>query len=332
MVGVDNNSMSISAFTLGGFENTRQISFDPSLVTEEVSFGDLDFPVNGTFVYPESVESKFPCAVIIPDSGNEIERYGLIGPNAVYFDLAEMLAKRGIGVLIFDKRGYTYGAATSEELTIETEYLEDAVYAVAFLKAQAVCDTDKIFLIGHGMGGYVLPMIFLNAEESISGLVFMAANASNLEDMIYMQLYTSAMMDNEMTDQESTELNFAAEMVENVRLLSEENYDIYTSSQLLGLTARYWLSLQGYNSASAATEISKPMLFLYGERDYQVDPIEGEPYEEALKGREDVSIKVLADINHLFMKAEGDIGFEEYYKPNRVDEDVINEVESFIKK
>src|SRR5258708_7508396 len=68
-------------------------------------------------------------------------------------------ASRGIAVLRFDMVTYAHGAELAADFTMADEYVPHAVAAVELLRAHAAVDADRVFVVGHSMGGKVAPRV-----------------------------------------------------------------------------------------------------------------------------------------------------------------------------
>ncbi len=330
LVGVDGQG-AIESFLLAGYESKMYKELPASVKTEEVEFGEDVYKVSGTVFYKEGAVNG-PCAIIIGGSGPN-DRFGSLGGNQPYFDLAAGLADKGITVLIYDKRTYAYQSElASDEVTIYTEVIDDSVYAYDFMSSYSTVDSEKIYYIGHSLGGYVLPMIDQAIGEKAAGYVFMAAPSTPLEDLMLYQINYLAELDGTITEAEQTNIDLSDTMTENVHALTEENQHQYASSSLYNVPAVYWLSLKNYDPIGDVANIDVPMLFLNGDRDYQVPLSETEPYKQALKDRSDVQFVVFNGLNHLFLKGEGVPNPTEYYNVSDIADDVITTIADFIQK
>ena len=122
----------------------------------EVSVGRDPWKLGGTLLIP-SGKGPFPGVVLVHGPGPN-DRDESIYATRLFRDLAEALASRGIAVLRYDKRTKVYGEKMSQTgYTLQQETVEDAVLAVAFLRAQP--EIRKVFLVAHSLGGYAAPRI-----------------------------------------------------------------------------------------------------------------------------------------------------------------------------
>jgi fermentation-respiration switch protein FrsA (DUF1100 family) len=72
------------------------------------------------------------------------------------------------------------------------------------------------------------------------------------------------------------------------------------------------------------------MLFLQGERDYQVTLADFVLWQVGLGGRDDVTFTLYPTLNHLFMAGEGMPSPEEYQTQGHVSADVIRDIASWV--
>lgn len=330
LVGLDRQG-AIESFLLTGYESKMYKTLPANVKTLEVEFGEDAFKVSGTVFYKEGTVNG-PAAIIIGGSGPN-DRFGSVGGNQPYFDLAAGLAGRGITVLIYDKRTYAYRSELpSDEITIYSEIIDDSAYAFDFMSSYATVDPEAIYYIGHSLGGYVLPMIDKAVEEKAAGYVFMAAPSTHLADLMLYQIKYLADLDGTITEAEQTNIDLSEAMTENIHMLTEENQHQYASSSLYNVPAAYWLSLQDYDPIVSVTNIDAPMLFLNGSRDYQVPLSEIDPYKQTLSNKSDVRFVVFDGLNHLFLDGEGIPNPTEYYDLSDVPDEVITTIADFIQQ
>ena len=84
--------------------------------------------------------------------------------------------------------------------------------------------------------------------------------------------------------------------------------------------------------SSLGPTIKVPMLFLQGERDFQVTTKDLTLWKTGLAGRKDVTFKSYPALNHLFVAGEGKSTEAEYRKPGHVDPAVIDDIAKFLGK
>jgi hypothetical protein len=299
-------------------------SFEERAVT--VKTGRFELP--GFVTIPKS-PGKHAAIVLVHGSGpNDMDESA--GPNKVFKDLAYGLASRGVAVLRYDKRTRTYGAKSSDDpaqLTVKDEVIDDALSAVALLASVPEVDPRRIFVAGHSLGAYLAPRI-ATGQPQIAGIIVLAANARPIEDLVVEQVRYEASMAGPMTPAIQRAIDSAEASAQAIR---DPNLKPGMTVRLLGspLPASYFLDLRQYHPTDVAASLKIPMLFLQGERDYQVTMTDFGLWQKALAGHANATLKSYSGLNHLFMMGTGPGSPAEYMQPNHVDARVVDDIVAF---
>ena len=301
---------------------------DSSKFTErDVTIGEGKWKLHGKLTVPKG-DGKFPAVILVHGSG-PVDMDETIGPNKPFLDLACGLASKGIAVLRYNKRTYEYKqqmAKISDDITVKTETTDDVLAAVKLLRGEK--KIDKIFVLGHSLGGYLIPRI-AKMDTDIDGFIVMAGGTRPLEDVILDQYNYIFFLDGELSDTEKTVL---ADMKRKVAMVKSKKLSLETPSDSLpyGVCAKYWLDLRGYNPPDMAKSIDKPMLILQGGRDYQSTMEDFANWKSALGNRDDVQFRYYPKLNHLFASGEGMATPSEYMQAKSMDEKVISDIVDWI--
>ena len=127
---------------------------------KEISFTSKEALLSGTLILPEG-KGPYPAVVQVHGSGNQTRT------EDFYRSRAYLLAKNGIAVLIYDRRGK--GSSSGKDVTMDL-LAEDAVAAVNYLLTYEWIDKNSIGIIGFSQGGYVAPLAASKSKD-ISFLV-----------------------------------------------------------------------------------------------------------------------------------------------------------------
>jgi len=302
-----------------------------SFTEKEVEFGTKGWKLPGVLSIPKG-EGPFPAVVLVHGSGPN-DRDESVGANKPFKDLAWGLASNKTAVLRYDKRTKAHGQKMVSQkdlsLTVYEETMEDAVHAAELLRRTKNINPKKIFILGHSLGGTLVPRI-APLDPDTSGFIIMAGATRPLEDLSIEQIRYIFMLDGKLSEDEKEKLDAADTEVQKIKDLKQTDVK-KKDVKILGAYPEYWLNLKGYDPAKAAQSISRPFLILQGGRDYQVTEKDFENWEKALSSKENVTFKTYPSLNHLFISGKGPSSPSEYQKQGHVDERVIQDIVNWIR-
>ncbi len=295
------------------------------LVEKEIKIPSGGFELGATITYPTQASNA--VCIFIHGSGPQ-DRDETIGDNKPFKDLAIGLANQGITTIRFDKRTYRPKMAI-EEITVDKEVVEDVEAVIEYVKKAADLRNKDIYLVGHSLGGMLAPKL-AQQNSRVKGIVFMAANASSLGNLMVSQSNYLAKLDGEISEQEKAELDQLKKQVDYLR----DSLNEFSEQHKLPLNvpASYWVSLRDYHPGQVANELTIPMLCLQGGRDYQVTVTEFELWKDALKSHSNVDFKEYSKLNHLFLEGEGVPNPQEYQNHSHIPYVVIKDIGTWINK
>ena len=271
---------------------------------------DADYPLPGLLTLPDGA-GPFPAVLLVHGSGPQ-DRDEAVGPNRPFRDLAVGLADLGVASLRYDKRTFAHGKRLADalqgRLSVEEEVIRDALCAAALLRAEPLICPDRVYLLGHSMGGMLAPRI--DAEGgAFAGLIFWAGTPRTLDALIL----------------EQNEASLAA--------MPPEQRAQHT--HILGnLWAWYFKEMLTHPPEEYLRRLTKPVLVLQGDRDAHLS-VERDfrRYEALLAAHPDAVFHLYPGLNHLFMPSPtGAIAevLHEYQQPQAVDSQVIADIARWI--
>jgi dienelactone hydrolase len=299
----------------------------------EVQIGTGEWTLPGTLTLPVG-KGPFPAVVLVHGSGPN-DRDETIGANKPFCDLAWGMASRGVAVLRYEKRTKHYAeklaALKPNKFTVKEETIDDALAAVSLLRDTEKVAPTKVFLLGHSLGGMLVPRIG-TLDTKIAGFIVLAGGTRPLEDIIYSQFKWFFTLDGPISEANKVKLQQLESQVARVKdpglLPNTPPADL----PLGGAPATYWLDLRGYNPPEVARRMKCPILILQGGRDYQSTAEDFQGWKNALSSNKNVQFRLYPKLNHLFIEGEKRSVPAEYEIPGHVAETVVEDVAAWIKR
>ena len=311
----------------GGQEETEQSeAFDSiELALPVPALGELP----GTLTIPKG-EGPFPVVVLLSGSGPN-DRDETLGNLKPFRDIAEGLAEQGVAVYRFDKRSYVFGAelATKKDISLVDEYIEDAVNAVQLMAEQKKINPDRIFVLGHSLGGNAIPAVARELEQApvkACGFIMMAASPRPLDVLMREQYDFLYSLMPEITEEQQAEKDAIFADLEKLRDLDS----LAADDTVAGVYASYWKWLASYDILKTALEITETVLLLQGEEDYQVTMADFNLWKEAVEGKENWRLISYPGLTHIFMPGQKSEGAGAYAREGRVSDQVISDIAGFV--
>ena len=306
----------------------QEITYE--IVSEEITVGKgSEWELGGLLTLPKNAKGKIPAVVLVHGSGPQDMDETVLN-NKPFKDIAEYLASHGIAVLRYNKRTFIYPTKIVEnfrDFTINEETIDDALLAANLLRNDSRIDSEKIFILGHSLGGMTAPRIDVEGGN-FAGIIILAGSPRRFADIWHDQA-----LDSIKTLSENDKIIGQAQIEEIMgyfdsfaNMTNEEAKD-YT---LLGATGYYWKDLDSYPSNEYLINTNKPVLIMQGEKDFQVfADRDYTQYQTLLGGKANITFKLYPELNHLFMTSTtGTI--DEYSISDHVNSVVLNDIVDWI--
>ncbi|MES2900284.1 MAG: alpha/beta fold hydrolase [Pseudomonadota bacterium] len=304
--------------------NARKASYRES----EVSFSndEAKLTLAATLTLPQG-PGPFPAVVLVHGSG-PVDRNEEIFKHKPFLIWADHLARQGIAVLRYDKRGV--GKSTGVYRTANSyDFADDAKAALRFLRSVPQVDPRRTGMIGHSEGGLIAPLI--GARDPGLGFLVMLAgpgvrgDALLTEQMARATAAQGAPADFVAKERALNQALFSAMAGEpQFERASQKATDILTEAESKGmlpagmgktLHQRFvtpWFHVFfTHDPLAPLRALRQPVLVLNGELDMQVpSAMDLDPIRIALKDNPRALVKELPKLNHLFQTAQTGAGSE----------------------
>ena len=299
---------------------------------EDVSYknGKADIELAGTLTTPRG-DGPFPVVLLISGSGAQ-DRDGAIFNHKPFLVISDYLTRQGIAVLRVDDRGVGGSGGNVSQSTSE-DFAGDVLAGIEFLKTRPKIDKTKIGLIGHSEGGIIAPMAAAQSKD-VAYIVLMAGTGLPGDKILYLQAAliakTAGATDEAIAENRAQQEQLFAvlktekdDSVAAIKLkevikksienLTEEqkkqagDVESIADGQVKQINTPWFRFFLTYDPKTALKKVTCPVLAINGSKDLQVPPKENlQAIEQTLKaaGNENVTIKELPDLNHLFQTSE----------------------------
>lgn len=272
---------------------------------EEIAVGQYELP--GKLLLPGGAGPN--AAVLLVGGSGPTDMDGTVGTagNAVLRDLAYQLAEHGVPTLRYDKRFAAHPELATSASTIQDEVLDDVAAAIELMGAMPELESREIVVLGHSLGGMLLPEIVADSPE-VAGGVIVAGTARSLWAVIGSQneqAIDAALEAETITEEQAAEQRtaLAAEIAR-----AETLTDPHAESILGVLSAAYVVSVNELKLPELAAGLEIPLLVLQGANDFQVSAgADFESWRPVLEANADVTYELFPGLNHLMMPADSDV-------------------------
>jgi len=295
-----------------------------------------DFPLKGMISIPDNATGKVPAVVLVHGSGDFDMDEEIFG-NRPFRDMAEYFASRGIAVIRYDKRNFEHWPKMFEVfgggLTDREEVIEDAILAAEYIKSDPRVDEDRVYIIGHSLGGALAPRIHSEGGD-FAGIISLASTPRSRIDLTYDQSMAriELMPEGEEKEEQLAKMEDWAELMKYYVMSMSD--DEAKKTKYGSYTVYYTKDAESHLASDYIKEMTVPFLIMHGSADFLVS-VEKDfaAWQDMLAGRKNATFKLYEGLNHFFKPAGGyninEIN-EEFAIQGPPDEQVLQDIVKWI--
>lgn len=288
---------------------------NPPIRSEDVRYRNGSITLAALLMLPDS-SKPVPAAVIIQGSGASDRT------NQWARAISEVLVKRGVAVLLTDKRGS--GKSEGNWQTSDfNDLAADTLAGVEHLRARKEIDPDKIGLVGLSQGGWIAPLAAARSQH-VAFVIDISGASVTFAEQTFTEMANTARQNGLSEKQVSEVLDLNRAVAE---YLTTGNWEKYAKHRERAVNSEWgkiasgfpgspdlpiWTFLRGvmaYDPLPYWLQVTAPVLVLYGEKDEEdnVPVVESvRRLQHAFKSvrKENYKIVVVPNAGHAFIDPE----------------------------
>lgn len=288
-----------------------------------ISTPDSAVTLAGTLSLPAG-RPDAPVAVFLTGSGDH-PRDQVISGTPMFRVMADHLLAAGFGALRLDDRGTAESTGPTTTASTTADRVADMRAAVAYLAGTE--RLEPIILIGHSEGAAVAAAVAA-AEPRVAGLILLGAPARpgavvwldqqmagiathlgrDVSELGEVQALLSRIIDASVAGESAAEIEaHTLPFFTAIGLDLETARDDGTVEHFVGRLSSPWFRyFLGHDPTGDYARITVPVLALYGAIDRLTSPaLNLDALARAMAGNERVTLRVLPEQDHFFLRAEG---------------------------
>ena len=253
--------------------------------------------ISATIALP--AESANTAILIVAGSG-PTDRHGNSAAGLSTYSykmLGEALAKDGVAVMRYDKRGIGLSSIPAEDVPnlVFEDYIDDARTCVEYLRNEGF---ERVVVAGHSEGGLIALALAAEDECCLDGVVLLCAPGYNMAEILNYQLSQQLV---------PAYMGLMVKSTNIINALKAGNMvaEADIPKELIGLfhptVQPFIISNMRYEPTLLAAECRVPMLIVSGGRDIQVSLANGKRIHEAQPAAEHV---VFENMTHVLKDAD----------------------------
>jgi fermentation-respiration switch protein FrsA (DUF1100 family) len=270
---------------------------------EQVFIPSFGFNLAGTVSKPAGQSGRLPAVVLIGGSGPQTRDEKVFG-IPIFGQLSAAIADAGFLVVRYDKRGVGGSGGRVESATL-SDYADDALSVVQWLRARRDVDPERIALVGHSEGAAVA-LIAGSRDKKITALGLIAGPGQTGREITLLQQAHALTRLNDSDATKRAKVDLELRIIDAVtKDGSWEGIPEPLRRQADNPWFKSWLL---FDPATYMPKLKQPILIVQGTLDTQVPPNQADRLETLSRQRKKLpptatTKVVIPGINHLLIPA-----------------------------
>ncbi|MDH4272902.1 MAG: alpha/beta fold hydrolase [Candidatus Aminicenantes bacterium] len=285
--------------------------------TEEIPFRSGPFHVVGDLRKPEG-QGPLPVILFVHGDGPNNRTAG-----GMYLPIMARMLRADFATFAWDKPGTGESTGRIDRSRLSEQRSQIVLDAIALLKKRADIDPRRIGLWGISQAGYVMPTVLSKSADVAFMIAVSCPGQAGIGQGIY--LVTAQAVCGGLPKEDAAEVRALLSAVERARTYEDYvrykkrllDYPALASITELGLNMRIkpeeeWHAddLNGpyyWDPMEVIEQTTIPVLAFFGDKDTQVDPLQGmQAYRAALEraGNRNFRVELIPDADHNLVLSE----------------------------
>jgi hypothetical protein len=271
---------------------------------EEVFIPSYGFNLAGTVSKPAGQPAgRLPAVVLVGGSGPQTRDEKVFG-IPIFGQLAAAVADAGFFVVRYDKRGVGASGGRIESATL-SDYADDALSVVQWLRARRDVDPARIAIVGHSEGA-AIALISGSRDKKIAALGLIAGPGQTGRELTLLQQAHALARLNDSEATKRAKIDLEVRIIDAVT--KDGSWEGIPDQLRRQADTPWFKSWLLFDPAAFMPKIRQPILIVQGTLDTQVPPNQADRLETLSRQRKKLpptatTKVVIPAVNHLLVPA-----------------------------
>ena len=256
------------------------------------------FSLAATVTMPKAGAARMPAVVLVGSQGHQDRdetRYGV----SIFGQLAGKLADNGYMVVRFDKRGVGQSGGRPEHAGV-TEYAEDVLGIVDWLKRRKDVDPKRIVLVSHGDGSAIV-LTAAGRKSDVRGVVMIAASGQTGRETVLAQQQLALARLNAPPAEQEARVAMQRKVIDAVT--TGKGWETIPPDLRRQADSEWFRTWLLFDPAVAIRKVDQPLLVLHGEIDREMPASNAARLEQFGQARKKADTRrvMVPRMNHILL-------------------------------